>query len=47
LNPPAPRPLDRFPVTIENDVILVDTGEPIQRDHAQPSDIVYAQEQPA
>jgi cytochrome b6-f complex iron-sulfur subunit len=47
LNPPAPRPLDRFPITIENDAILVDTGTPIQRDHAQPGDIVYAQELPA
>ena len=47
VNPPAPRPLDRFPVTIENDVITVDTGEPIQRDHAQPGDVVYAQEIPA
>ena len=42
LNPPAPRPLDRFPVTIANDTISVDTGTPIERDHAQPDDLVYA-----
>jgi cytochrome b6-f complex iron-sulfur subunit len=47
LNPPAPRPLDRFPVIIENDVISVDTGTPIQRDHAHPSDVIYAPEMPA
>lgn len=44
LNPPAPRPLDRFTVTIENGEVLVDTGSPIQRDHASPDEIVYAGE---
>jgi cytochrome b6-f complex iron-sulfur subunit len=42
INPPAPRPLDRFPVTIENGEILVDTGVPIQRDKPSAGDIVYA-----
>jgi len=42
INPPAPRPLDRFPVTIENGEIKVDTGKAIQRDHASPNDAVYA-----
>ena len=42
LNAPAPRPLDRFPVTIENGIIKVDTGTPIQRDRPKPDDIVYA-----
>lgn len=42
LNPPAPRPLDRFPVTIEDGVISVDTGAPIQRDQSGPDDAVYA-----
>jgi cytochrome b6-f complex iron-sulfur subunit len=46
LNPPAPRPLDRFPITIENGAISVDTGTAIQRDRARSDDIVYAQEQP-
>ena len=42
LNAPAPRPLDRFPITIENGMLKVDTGSPIKRDHAQPGDVVYA-----
>jgi cytochrome b6-f complex iron-sulfur subunit len=42
INPPAPRPLDRFPITIENGEIKVDTGETIQRDKASPGDVVYA-----
>lgn len=45
LNPPAPRPLDRFPVTIENGIVMVDTGTIIQRDRTKPDDIVYPQEQ--
>jgi cytochrome b6-f complex iron-sulfur subunit len=45
LNPPAPRPLDRFPVTIGGGEIKVDTGQTIQRDHTNPNDAVYAQEQ--
>ncbi len=31
LNAPAPRPLDLFPVRIENGIIKVDTTEPIRR----------------
>ncbi len=31
LSPPAPRPLDVFPVRIENDVVKVELGEPIRR----------------
>lgn len=42
INPPAPRPLDRFPVKIENGVITVDTGTVIERDNTGPDDIVYA-----
>lgn len=42
INPPAPRPLDRFPVTIADGVITVDTGSAIQRDHTSPNDLVYA-----
>jgi len=45
LNAPAPRPLDRFPVIIENGVVMVDTGTTIQRDRPKPGDIVYPQEQ--
>jgi cytochrome b6-f complex iron-sulfur subunit len=31
LNAPAPRPLDLFPVRIENGIVKVDTTEPIRR----------------
>lgn len=43
INPPAPRPLDRFPVTIEGGVVRVNTGEAIQRDQATADDFVYAE----
>jgi cytochrome b6-f complex iron-sulfur subunit len=42
LNPPAPRPLDRFLVTIVDGMVRVDTGAPIQRDRPGPADLVYA-----
>jgi cytochrome b6-f complex iron-sulfur subunit len=42
LNPPAPRPLDRFRVTITDGTVKVDTGAPIQRDRTDPADLVYA-----
>ncbi|MBZ0294588.1 MAG: Rieske (2Fe-2S) protein [Anaerolineae bacterium] len=41
INPPAPRPLDRFPVIITDGMISVDTGEIITRDHASADDVVY------
>lgn len=44
INPPAPRPLDRFPVTISDGIVSVDTGERIERDHASADDAVYSQE---
>ena len=40
-NPPAPRPLDRFPITLEKNRVKVDTGKPIQRKKASPDDFVY------
>jgi cytochrome b6-f complex iron-sulfur subunit len=42
LNPPAPRPLDLFRLAIEDGLIKVDTGSPVERDHTSPDDIVYA-----
>ncbi len=42
INAPAPRPLDRFAITITAGEISVDTGTPITRDHPSPADIVYA-----
>ena len=41
-NPPAPRPLDLFKVVIDGGSVKVDTGNPIQRDHYDPSQVVYA-----
>ena len=42
INPPAPRPLDRFPVTIQDGMVQVDTGTRIERDHTSPDDVTYA-----
>lgn len=41
LNPPAPRPLDLFPITIEAGQVKVDTGQPQQRQHFDPSQVTY------
>lgn len=39
---PAPRPLDIFPVIIEDNLVKVDTGSPIQRQTFDPSQVTYA-----
>lgn len=39
---PAPRPLDCFPVTIENNVIGVDTGRRIRRNQFRDDQVTYA-----
>jgi cytochrome b6-f complex iron-sulfur subunit len=45
LNPPAPRPLDRFPVTVEADGrVKVDTRTRIQRTEVKADELVYAPE---
>jgi cytochrome b6-f complex iron-sulfur subunit len=41
LNPPAPRPLDLFKLSISEGEIIVDTGTTIERDHPSPEHIVY------
>ncbi len=41
LNPPAPRALDLFPVTIEDGLVEVDTAHPIAREKFDPSQVVY------
>lgn len=39
---PAPRPLDLFPLeTVDGDLIVVDTGRPIQRDRFDSSQVTY------
>ena len=43
LNAPAPRPLDLFTLSINDEgEILVDTGKAIERDHPDPAAVVYA-----
>lgn len=41
-NPPAPRALDIFPVTIEDGDVIVDTGEIVTRDTFEAQQLVYA-----
>lgn len=40
-NPPAPRPLDLFALTIENGEIKVDTGDVIQRQTYDMAQVIY------
>ncbi len=40
LSPPAPRPLDVFPVRIENDIVKVDVRQPIRREGFAASQVV-------
>jgi cytochrome b6-f complex iron-sulfur subunit len=40
LSPPAPRPLDIFPVRIENDIVKVDTRKAIKRQSFVSSQVV-------
>ena len=43
LNPPAPRPLDLFDLSInEAGEITVETSTPLERDHTTPAHILYA-----
>ncbi|MEN8114584.1 MAG: Rieske 2Fe-2S domain-containing protein [Actinomycetota bacterium] len=42
LNPPAPRPLDLFPITIEDGTVMVDTSTKISRDDFDPAQAVHA-----
>jgi cytochrome b6-f complex iron-sulfur subunit len=39
LAPPAPRPLDLFPVRIENGIVKVDVTSPIRRASFEPSQV--------
>lgn len=40
---PAPRPLDIYPLTIENEVVRVDTGRTIRRSGFKPEQVTYGQ----
>lgn len=39
---PAPRPMDLFPIEITDEQVIVDTGNPIQRDTYDPSQATFA-----
>jgi cytochrome b6-f complex iron-sulfur subunit len=41
LNPPAPRPLDLFPVVIVDGQVQIDTSTPVSRQEFDPSQVVY------
>ncbi|HBX43593.1 MAG TPA: (2Fe-2S)-binding protein [Deltaproteobacteria bacterium] len=40
-NPPAPRALDLFPVSLVNGIVKVDTGKPLRRQRFEKSQAVY------
>jgi cytochrome b6-f complex iron-sulfur subunit len=40
INSPAPRPLDIYPIVIENNVVKVDTSKPIKRNQFEVSQVV-------
>ena len=40
ISPPAPRPLDLYPIVIENGIIKVDTSKPIRRNEFKISQVV-------
>jgi cytochrome b6-f complex iron-sulfur subunit len=44
INPPAPRALDLYPVTIENNVLKVDTGNPGKRSEFSADQVTYPQQ---
>jgi len=41
ISAPAPRALDIFPVSIENNIVKVDTGKRIKRNGFEPKQVVY------
>jgi len=41
ISAPAPRALDIFPVSIENNIVKVDTGKRIKRSGFEPKQVVY------
>jgi cytochrome b6-f complex iron-sulfur subunit len=40
INSPAPRPLDLYPIFIENNIVKVDTSKPIKRNQFEVSQVV-------
>ena len=44
INPPAPRALDLYALSIENDVLKVDTSKPVKRSAYDPRQVLYVKE---
>jgi len=44
ISPPAPRALDVYPVIIENDIVKVDTGNPLKRNEFHADQVAYPRE---
>ena len=44
ISPPAPRALDVYPVIIENDIVKVDTGNPLKRNEFRADQVTYPRE---
>jgi len=42
ISPPAPRALDIYRLTVENNIVKVDTGRQIKRSRFHPDQVVYA-----
>lgn len=42
MNPPAPLPLEIFPITIVDGQVMVNTAQPVSRQHFDPAQVVYA-----
>nr|WP_044201118.1 ubiquinol-cytochrome c reductase iron-sulfur subunit [Oscillochloris trichoides] len=40
-NPPAPRPLDTYPISVRDGVLVVDTAKAIPRDQIAPEQLLY------
>jgi cytochrome b6-f complex iron-sulfur subunit len=41
IHSPAPRPLDIYPIVIENDVVKVDTSKPVKRNEFRAEQVTY------
>jgi len=41
ISPPAPRALDMYPVLIENEIVKVDTGNPLKRSEFRADQVAY------
>ena len=44
INPPAPRALDLYALSVENDVLKVDTSKPVKRTTYDPGQVLYVKE---